>query len=87
MTTDGSRDFDFLHGDWEITHERLRERAAAGARSVRALGSALRGRVRGARVLAGSSLNRWKELLTSSSAEARPTHSAPSTDLPGSRSL
>ena len=34
-----------------------------------------------------ASLNRWNELLTSSSAAARPTHSAPSTDLPGSRSL
>jgi len=26
MTTDGAHDFDFLHGDWQVTHERLRER-------------------------------------------------------------
>ena len=26
MTNDGRHDFDFLHGDWEVTHQRLRER-------------------------------------------------------------
>lgn len=35
----------------------------------------------------GLSLSRWKEAATSASASIRPTHSAPSTDLPGSRSL
>ena len=34
-----------------------------------------------------SSFSRWNDARTSASASLRPTHSAPSTDLPGSRSL
>ena len=53
----------------------------------RVSGSRLRPAAGGGLRLVGSSLNRWNDARTSASASVRPTHSAPSTDLPGSRSL